>query len=259
MVLEIGSPLQAWRALSKITDETEDDAYNRAKREFETLEMGANEYVSECFARVNIVLMKLERHTSTTPAREIKRLVLNSLTPRFANETCKYAMKGELDLKDLEHGLARVEKFRSDQKRRAPSHTLVVAHAGGGQTGTGGGARGQGRQGRHSGGATTMVVAAISRCTLGSSTSHPRRCRNSRTHGSSSSSSTSRNFRSYNSRDRAINSPAPGAAGEDHPTNSGEEERTTSIDHNIGEEISLTSSASCVSSAARRSISPQTV
>ena len=111
-------------------------------------------------------------------------------------------------------------------------------------------------------GATTMVVAAISkdirdRCTLGSSTSHPRRCRNSHTHGSSRSC-TNRNFRSYNSRDRIISSPTSGAAGEDHPTSGGEEERTTSVDHMIGEEISRTSSASCVSMAARRSISPQT-
>ena len=79
-------------------------------------------------------------------------MILNSLSPRFANETCKNAMKGDLDLKDLEHGLARVENFRSDQKRRAPSHALAVAHAGGGQTGTGGGARGRGRKGRRSGG-----------------------------------------------------------------------------------------------------------
>ena len=113
-------------------------------------------------------------------------------------------------------------------------------------------------------GATTVVVAAISkdvrgRCTLGSSTSHPRRCHNSRTHGSTSTStSTSHDFCSYNSWDRTISSPTSGAAGEDHPTSSGEEECTTSIDHNIGEEISLTSSASCVSSAARKSISPQT-
>ena len=108
--------------------------------------------------------------------------------------------------------------------------------------------------------ATTMVVAAISkdirgRCTLGSSTSHLRRCHNSRTHGSTT---TSHDFCNYNSRERTISSPTSGEAGEDHPTSSGEEERTTSIDHNIGEEISLTSSASCVSSAARKGISPQT-
>ena len=48
------------------------------------------------------------------------------------------------------------------------------------------------------------------------------------------------------------------AIGEDRPTNSGEERRTTSLDHNIGEETSFTSSASCVSSAARGSISLQT-
>ena len=41
MVLEIGSPSEAWRALSKIADDTEDDAYDKAKREFETLEIGA--------------------------------------------------------------------------------------------------------------------------------------------------------------------------------------------------------------------------
>ena len=58
MVVEIGSPSEAWRALEKIAVETEDDAYDRAKREFATLEMGANETVSEYFARVNIVLMK---------------------------------------------------------------------------------------------------------------------------------------------------------------------------------------------------------
>ena len=92
-------------------------------------------------------------------------------------------------------------------------------------------------------GATTMVGAAISedirgRCIMGSSISHPRRCRNSRTHGkSSSSSSTSHNFH----RDRTTSSPTPGATGEDHPTSSGEEERTTSVDHDIGE-IRLTSS-----------------
>ena len=114
-------------------------------------------------------------------------------------------------------------------------------------------------------GATMMVVAAITkgirgRCTLGSSTSHPRRCHNSHTHGSSTSStsSTGRDFCSYNSRDRTISSPTSGAAGEDHPTSSGEEKRTTRIDYNIGEEISLTSSASYVSSAARKNISSQT-
>ena len=57
MVLEIGSPSEAWRAVSKIADETEDVAYDITKREFETLEIGVNESVSEYFARVNIVLM----------------------------------------------------------------------------------------------------------------------------------------------------------------------------------------------------------
>ncbi|CAN0076203.1 unnamed protein product, partial [Ascophyllum nodosum] len=129
MVLEIDSPSEAWRALSKIADETEDVAYDRAKREFETLEMGVNESVTEYFARVNIVLMKLERHNIIMPAREIKRIILNSLTPRFPNETCLYAIRDDFELKDLENGLARVEKFQSEQKRRsAPFHTLVVAH-----------------------------------------------------------------------------------------------------------------------------------
>ena len=101
MVMEIGSPSEAWSALSKIVAETEDDAYDRAKREFETLEMGANETVSEYFARVKIVLMKLERHGMMTPAREIKRIVLKRSTPRFPNETSMLAMKDEFDLSEL--------------------------------------------------------------------------------------------------------------------------------------------------------------
>ena len=36
MVMEIGSPSVAWRALKKMADETEDDAHDRAKREFKT-------------------------------------------------------------------------------------------------------------------------------------------------------------------------------------------------------------------------------
>ena len=152
MVLGIGSPSEAWRALKQIADETEDDAYDRAKRELETLEIGANESVSDYFARVNIILMKLKRHNMVTPARTTKRIVLKSLTPRFLNETCIYAMKGDFDLKELEHGLARGEKCRSDQSGSAPSHALAVTRTGGGQTGTGGGDRGRGRQGRRSGG-----------------------------------------------------------------------------------------------------------
>ena len=104
---------------------------------------------------------------------------------------------------------------------------------------------GVGRAGAQAG-ATTMVGAAISkdicgRCTMGSSISHPRRCRNSRTHGNSSSSSSSSSISRNFHRDRTTGSPTPGAAGEDHPTSSGEQERTTSVDHDIWE-IRLTSS-----------------
>ena len=155
MVMEIGSPSVAWRALKKMADETEDDAHDRAKREFETLQMGNSESVSEYFARVNIILMKLERYNITTSEREIKRVVINSLTPRFPNETSVLAMRGDFDLAELELGLIRVEKHRSESSRSAPSHALAVAHAGNGQTGTtgtGGGTRGRGRKGRRSGG-----------------------------------------------------------------------------------------------------------
>ena len=61
-------------------------------------------------------------------------------------------MKGDFDLAELEHGLVRVEKHRSDSTRSAPSHALAVAHAGSGQTGSRGGTRGRGWLGRRSGG-----------------------------------------------------------------------------------------------------------
>ena len=152
LVVEIGSPSVAWRALKKMVGETEDDAHDRAKREFETLRMDDSESVSEYFARVNIILMKLERYNITTSAREIKRVVMNSLTPRFPNETSILAMRGDFDLAELELGLIRVEKLRSESSRSAPSNALAVAHAGHGPTGTGGGTRGRGKKGRRSGG-----------------------------------------------------------------------------------------------------------
>ena len=117
--------------------------------------MEDSEIVSEHFARVNIILMKLERYSIATSAREIKRVVMNRLTPRFPNETSVLAMRGDCDLAELELGLIRVEKHRSESSRSAPSHALAVAHARNGQTGTtgtGGGTRGRGRKGRWSGG-----------------------------------------------------------------------------------------------------------
>ena len=222
--------------------------------------------------------MKLERHNIIAPARQIKRIVLNSLTSRFSDETCLYAVRGDFKLKDLENGLVRAEKFQSAQKRRRPSsHALAVAHAGGGQPGLEVEPVDEAGKAGAQAGDTTMVVAATSskdirgRCTPDSSTSRPRRCHSNRPHDSTSTS-TSRNFRSHISRDRStssstpgaagrehltISSPTPGAAGEDHLPNSGEQERLTNGDHHIGEKISHTSSAPRVSSAARRSISPQ--
>ena len=152
MVLDIGPPSEAWRALVKIADESEEVAYDRTKREFETLEIGVSESVAEYFARVHTILMKLERYKLTTPAREIRRNALSSLTSHFPNDTRLYAMRGDFELTDLEAGLVRAEKFQSDQERRnASAHALAVAHAGSGQAGAVGEARGRGRQGRRSG------------------------------------------------------------------------------------------------------------
>ena len=152
MVLEIGSLSEAWRALTRIADESEEVAYDRAKREFENLEIGVSESITEYFALLHTILMKLERHYIVTSAREIKRTVLGSLTFRFPNETRLCAIRGDFDLTDLEAGLVRAEKFQSDHERRnASAHALAVAHADNGQTRAGGGARGRDRQGRRSG------------------------------------------------------------------------------------------------------------
>ena len=114
MVLEIGSLSEAWRALTRIADESKEVAYGRAKREFKNLEIGVSESITEYFARLHITLMKLEGHKIVTPAREIKRIVLGSLISRFPDETRLYAMRGDFDLTDLEAGLVRAEKFQSD-------------------------------------------------------------------------------------------------------------------------------------------------
>ncbi|CAN0415655.1 unnamed protein product, partial [Ascophyllum nodosum] len=146
MMIDIGSLSEAWRALTKIAADTEEATYDRAKREFDTLEIRVRESVADYFARVHVILMKLARHKVTTLVREIKRTVLGSLTSRFPDEARLYAMEGGFDLKDLENGLAWAESFQSNQERRnAPVHVLAVTHAGSGQTGAGGGTRGQDR------------------------------------------------------------------------------------------------------------------
>ena len=145
MALDIGFPSAVRRALTKNADESEEVAYDRVKREFETLKIEARESAVEYFARVHVSLMKRAKHKTTIPAREIKRIVLASLTSRFPDEARLFEMKGDtLDLKDLENGLARAEKFQSDQERRSASaHALAVANTGSGRTGAGGGARGR--------------------------------------------------------------------------------------------------------------------
>ena len=68
MVMNIGSPSEAWRALTKIAAETREEAHDRAKSESESLKIGASETVAEYFARVLVFSTKLTRHQVTTPA-----------------------------------------------------------------------------------------------------------------------------------------------------------------------------------------------
>ena len=143
MVMGIGFPSEAWRALTKTVAETREAAYGRGKREFELLKIGISETVTKYFTRVHVVLTKLMRHQVTIPAREIKCRVVRGITPRFPDEIREYTVKYDFDLKDLNAGLVRVESFQPDQERRdASAHALAVAHTGGGRAGARGGARG---------------------------------------------------------------------------------------------------------------------
>ena len=249
MVLDVGSLSEAWLAATKIAAGTEEAEYNRVNREFESLEIGVSEPVAEYFARVHVILMKLARHQVTTPAREIKRTVLGSLTSRFPDEVRLYAMKAEtLDLKDLENGLAPAESFQSDQKRWNPlAHALAVARAGSGRTGTGGGARARGRQGRRSG--KRHDVGSRSQPATGlSATDAPWAARSATPMAATPAAAISA---------VTTGGASPGLAGRDHlPNSSTGAGRLTSRDNNMGEKISrIGTSGACVSGAARRSVS----
>ena len=101
MAIYIGSPSEAWRALTNVAADTQEVTHDRAKREFEPFEIGVSELVAEYYARVHFVLTKLTRHQDTTPAREIKCRVLSGLTPHFPDDVCVYTTKCDFDLKDL--------------------------------------------------------------------------------------------------------------------------------------------------------------
>ena len=263
-------------ALTKITNASEEVEYDRAKREFETLEMDASESVAEFFTRVHIILMELERHQIPIPAREIQRVVLGSLSPRFPNETSMHAYKGECDLKDLETGLAWVEKFRLDQiKKGASPHALTLPIQAAAERGlevapvdeasAQAGARAS---------AKTMVAMSNN---SSSSSSHPHGSSGSshghlhgsstnRLHGSSTSSSHPHGTSSSNghlhsnnssSEDHDNSSPTHGPAGRARPLNSDTgAECPIKGDNSIREEGSRAGSVPCVSGAARMNISP---
>ena len=88
--IDFESLSEAWRALTKIAAETQEAAHDRAKREFESLEIGVSKCVPEYFPRVHVTLIKLMRHQVTTPAREIKRRVLGILSPQIPDEVRLY-------------------------------------------------------------------------------------------------------------------------------------------------------------------------
>ena len=69
MVMDIGPLSEAWRVLTEIAAETQEAAYDRAKNEFELLEIRVSEPVAESFARVHMILTELTRHEVTTPTR----------------------------------------------------------------------------------------------------------------------------------------------------------------------------------------------
>ena len=62
MVTYIGSPSEAWRALTKTAAETQEAAYDRVRREFESIEIRVSEPVAEYFASVPVILINLRRY-----------------------------------------------------------------------------------------------------------------------------------------------------------------------------------------------------
>ena len=74
MVIAIGSPSEAWRAFSKSSGQVGRCRIRQNKKRFSDPGNRSKESVTEYFARVNIVLLKLERHTLITHARESSAL-----------------------------------------------------------------------------------------------------------------------------------------------------------------------------------------
>ena len=113
---------------------------------------GTNETVVEYFASVNVVLTKLYKKKAATPARETKWRVLRVLISRFFDEIRLYNMKGDFNLRDMEAGLAQVERFQSGQKRRnVTAYALTPAYTGDGRGGAGGAASNHSRGGKYFG------------------------------------------------------------------------------------------------------------
>ena len=64
--------IYVWSLLARANEKCcrEEEAYDRSKGEFESLEIGVSEHITEYFVRVHVVLMKLTMHQVTTLAKQ---------------------------------------------------------------------------------------------------------------------------------------------------------------------------------------------
>ena len=104
ILIKIGSPSKARRALVKVATETNDAATYRTQKDEE-----AGEY----YARVNVLLSVMQKYGVNISQGEIHRHVLSLSSPRFSADV-KYFARERFKLTDLKVVMARVESFQSE-------------------------------------------------------------------------------------------------------------------------------------------------
>lgn len=145
LVVTAGSPSEAWKILESLAElETSEAAGERAKRDFEKLEMEEGESIQSYFIKARMGIAALRQHNVFMTERDIFRRVLRGLSSRFSDEQ-NYSRQVDFNLRDLEAELVNVEDAKRGKERTSSGRDGRDGGDGGSSSGRRGKRNGKGR------------------------------------------------------------------------------------------------------------------
>ena len=142
IVVRAKAPSSAWKILKiMVDDDSSKRAKEQAKKNSEGSSMDNAESMKEYLAQATYLAFKVQYLDIEVTEQKVSRRVLNGLTPAYAPDKQKFALKIDFSLSDLKGGLVRVEELNRSLDGTNGSHALAAGFnpRSGGQSGRSGG------------------------------------------------------------------------------------------------------------------------